>query len=115
VHALIVAMEENTIPMPSETTDSRRSSCGVLSIAAPISAVLAFFGFIHLYPSDPAGFGGAFIAIYAAFGLCILGLLLSIVGFIRKEPVRWLYRLGFAINLIPSLVAFSYIVRLISR
>ena len=101
--------------MPSERTDTRRSLFGAFSIAAPISAVLAFFGFIHLYPSDPAGFGGAFHAIYAAFGLCILGLLLSVVGFICKEPARWLYRLGFAINLIPSLVALSYIARLITR
>jgi hypothetical protein len=101
--------------MPIERTDSRRSSFGALSIAAPISSVLALFGFIHLYPSDPAGFGGAFIGVYASFGLCILGLLLSIVGFIRKEPVRWLYRLGFAINLIPCLVALSYIARSISR
>lgn len=97
--------------MLNERTDTRRSSFGALSIAAPICGVLAFFGFIHLYPSDPAGFGGAFLAIYASFGLCILGLLLSIVGLIRREPARWLYRLGFAINLIPSLVVFSYIAR----
>ena len=49
--------------MPSERTNTRRSFFGALSVAASISAVLAFFGFIHLYPSDPAGFGGAFIAI----------------------------------------------------
>jgi len=97
--------------MVNEQTDTRYSSFGALSIAAPICGILTFFGFIHLYPSDPAGFGGGFLAIYAFFGLCILGLLLSIVGWIRREPARWLYRLGFAINLIPSLVTFTYIAR----
>ena len=97
--------------MQGERTDSRRSIFGALSIAAPISAIVTFFGVIHLYPSDPAGFGGVFIAIYASFGLCILGLLLSFVGLIRKEPARWLYRMGFAINSIPSLVAFSFLAR----
>ena len=101
--------------MQNERTESRRSIFGAISIAAPVSAVLAFFGFIHLYPSDPAAFGGAFIAIYSSCGVCILGLLLSIFGFIRKEPVRWFYRLGFAINLIPSLVAISFIARAFTR
>lgn len=101
--------------MPRARKNSRHSLCGALSIEATIFAVLVFFGLINLYPSDAAGFGGAFIAICAALVLCILGLLLSVVGFTRKEPVRWLYHLGFAIKLILSLVAFSYIVRSISR
>jgi hypothetical protein len=101
--------------MRGEQTDTRSSIFGALSIAAPISAILAFFGFIHLYPSDPAGFGGVFIGLYTAFGLCILGLLSSIIGFIRREPRTWLYWLGFFITLIPSLVAFPYIPRLLAR
>ena len=76
---------------------------------------MLFFGIIHLYPNDPAGFGGALIAVYVAFALCILGLLLSIGALLRREPARWLYRLGFAINLVPCLIALSFVARAIAR
>ena len=82
---------------------------GILSVASPVIGVIGFCSILFSYPADPAGFGGAFIAIYFFFGTPFFGLLLSLVGLFRRERMKGWYVSGFIINLPLVLVALSYI------
>ncbi len=94
-----------------DVAEAKKPIFGSSSVIAPVIGALGFFAIIHLHPSDPAGFGGAFIAIYFIFGTFLLGLLFSIVGFVRRERLKGLYVLGFMINILPSLSVLTRILR----
>jgi hypothetical protein len=91
--------------------EAKKPVYGSSSVISPVIGALGFFAIIHLHPSDPAGFGGAFIAIYFIFGTFVIGLISSIIGFVRRERLKGLYILGFMINILPTLSVLKRILR----
>ena len=93
----------------SDIAPNSKSTFGIISILAPIIGGAGFFGAIHLYLSDPAGFGGVFLAIGLFFGASFLGFLFSLIAIFKKERPKAWHIAGFLLNIPFVLVALPYI------
>lgn len=93
----------------SDLAEAKVPLFGWLSLLAPVLGVLGFFVLIQFWEDDPAGFGGLFIAIYSALGVCLIGLGFGVVGFVRRERLKWLYLMGFMINLFSCLSVLKFV------
>ena len=89
----------------------RDPKCGILSVVSPVIGGVGFFAIIHMYPSDPAGFGGAFLAIYFLFGSFLFGAVIGAIGLFRRERLRYMGVIAFVINFLPLLGATSFLLR----
>ncbi|MFT5883132.1 MAG: hypothetical protein ACI9FG_001642 [Crocinitomicaceae bacterium] len=95
----------------SDLSCNPKSTFGILSVACPVIGGIGFFSILFSYPADPAGFGGAFIAIYFFFALPFLGLLSSLVGMFRKERLKGWFISGLIVNLPLVLITLSFILK----
>jgi hypothetical protein len=85
----------------------RKPIFGVASIIAPLLGVLVGLAIIQLHPRNTADFGGLGTAVLFIYATFILGVISSIVGFVRHERMAYLLLLGFVVNTLPILAALA--------
>ena len=82
--------------------ETKKPICGSLSVAMPlIGYLVAFAGFALIHePSSPHQISGMGVAVLFLSLLCpIAGVVLGIIGMVRRERLRWLPVLGFVLSL----------------
>jgi len=81
--------------------ETRKPICGSLSVAMPlIGFLVAFVGFALIRePTGPHQLSGMGVVILILSLLCpIAGVVLGIIGMVRRERLRWLPVLGFVLS-----------------
>lgn len=82
--------------------DINRPICGILSVAMPLVGLLvAYVGFaLHHEPPGPHQLVGLGLAILILSLLCpVAGIVIGIVGMVRRERFRWLSPLGLVLSI----------------
>jgi hypothetical protein len=82
--------------------ETKKPICGSLSVAMPlIGFLVAFVGFTLIHdPTGPHQLSGMGVVILILSLLCpIAGVVLGIIGMIRRERLRWLPVLGFVLSI----------------
>lgn len=82
--------------------ETKKPICGSLSVAMPLIGLLvAFVGLAVIRePAGPQQLSGMGVVILILSLLCpIAGIVLGIIGMVRRERLRWLPVLGFVLNI----------------